>query len=56
MDKECEKYWKEECPLMLESHMSRAKERWEAVFSPDYDLGVLPRVYENETGEYGRLL
>lgn len=53
MDKE---YWKEERPLMLEAHKSMAKERWEAAFSPDYDLGVLPRVYENETGEYGRLL
>lgn len=37
MDKECGKYWKKERPLMLEAHMSRAKERWEAVFSPDYD-------------------
>lgn len=37
MDKECEKYWKKERPLMLVAHMSRAKERWEAAFSPDYD-------------------
>lgn len=37
MDKECEKYWKEERTRMLEAHNTKAKERWDAAFSPDSD-------------------
>ena len=51
MDKECEKYWKEERPRMLEAHKSKAKERWDAAFSPDYDwaffLGAMKAKLEN---------
>ena len=51
MDKECEKYWKEERPRMLEAHNTKAKERWGAAFSPDYDwaffLGAMKTKLEN---------
>lgn len=37
MDSECEKYWKEERPRLMEAHRLKAKERWEQAFCPDYD-------------------
>ena len=37
MDPECETYWKEVRPRLMEAHEEKAKKRWQDAFSPDYD-------------------
>lgn len=41
MDEECKVYWKEVRPRMMEAHTTKARERWNGAFGPDYDYEFL---------------